>query len=585
MANIGDSINDKLFNSLQIKIYTGATGSEPIPTSPSSDPGIISFNQKDQWIGINGVWYKTASSEAFDDLETIVSTLTGTADVTGSVAQQIYDKIGNLSGIADVSGTNVTDYTTSLYNKLHGEITGAEATAKSYTDNKISNLSGAASGTDGEFVTVTVNTAGGEVSGVSVNTTGIAKQSDLNNLQTAVTNMQKTGTGGATAASGTAEHVKVTVTLGANGPEVTVNETGIASTSDLATLNNAVVKSVNGVSGATGTGAVTIDGAIIDVGGTGSHSGTKIDVAIEDIYTQITDTSNSGKLKLYKSDGGTGATGVDDNTVHADGSTYILQQGGTTFDPTKIVAKFNIEKDSFVKNGEVVRGSYANNTFTPSETGEYYIHLTIGTSDPDNTEQELYIPAGSLVDVYTANSQTGAVQLSIDANRNITAAFNIDEASQTGSVTTGAAAPVENVTIESYVKVSDSVTVTTEDGSVTAVSVGTKSVDAAGAAKKAYATALGTTGDTATENTIYGAKAAAAAAQSAAEAAAAQAAKHTTVTGIALDYITITGTGTTGGTQYTIQTTGIDDAISTAASNAETNAKNYADTIISWTVY
>lgn len=494
MAKIGDSINDKLFNSLQIKIYTGATGSDPIPTSPSSDPGIISFNQKDQWIGINGVWYKTASSEAFDELETIVTKLNGDTGVTGSVAQQILAKVGNLTGITGVTGDNVTDYTTSLYNKLHDEITGAESDANSYTDTKISGLSGSASGTDaGEFVTVTVNTAGGEVTGVSVNTNDIAKATDLTNLQTAVTNMQKTATA-------TGEHVTVTVGVGASGPTVTVNETGIASASELAALDNTAVKSVNGKTG----NSVTLTGADIDVGGTGSHSGAKIDTAIEDIYTQISDTTESGKLKLYKNTA-TGVTGVDDNTVHADGSEYILQQGGTAYDASKVVAKFNIEKDSFVKTGEVVRGSYADNTFTPSETGEYYIHLAIGTSDVDNPEKDLYIPAESLVDSYTANNTGKNVTIEINSTNNtISAQTNIGSA--TGTSELNAAATGSNVSSGDIVAAAGIITVTTSEGKVTSVTGTTVSADAAGAAAAAKSEVIGATSDATTADTIHGAK-------------------------------------------------------------------------------
>lgn len=496
MANIGDSINDKLFNSLQIKIYTGATGSDPIPQTPSSDPGIISFNQKDQWIGINGVWYKTASSEAFDEIKDIVEKLDGNTGVTGSVAQQIYEKIGDLTGIDGVTGANVTDYTTSLYNKLHDEITGAEADANSYTDNKISGLTGSASGTDAsEFVTVTVNTAGGEVTGVSVNTKDIAKATDLTNLQTAVTNMQKTATA-------TGEHVTVTVGVGASGPTVTVNETGIASASELAALDQAAVKSVNDKTG----NSITLTGTDIQVGGTGGHSGTKIDAAIEDIYTQISDTTESGKLKLYKNTG-TGVTGVDDNTVHADGSEYILQQGGTAYDASKVVAKFNIEKDSFVKTGEVVRGSYENNTFTPSATGAYYIHLTIGTSDEN--EKDLYIPAESLVDAYTADNTGKNVTIDINtANNTISAQTNIGNASKTSSLT--AAQTGTNVSSGDVVATAGTITVETSEGNVTSVSSTTVSADAAGAAAAAKTEAktelIGQTSDATTADTIYGAK-------------------------------------------------------------------------------
>lgn len=555
MANIGDSINDELFNSLQIKIYTGATGSDPIPQTPSSDPGIISFNQKDQWIGINGVWYKTASSEAFNEIKDIVEKLDGNTGVTGSVAQQILAKVGDLAGITGVTGANVTEYTTNLYNKLHDEITGAEATANSYTDTKISGLTGSASGTDANsFVTVTVNTAGGEVTGVSVNTNDIAKGTDLNKLQTAVTNMQKTGTG-------TGEHVTVTVAVGASGPTVTVNETGIASATGLAAVKATADSAVQSVNTKTGT-AITLNGADINVGptgDTGAYGQSSIQVAIQDLA---------------------------DKYAH-------------------------IDKDSFVHSGSLVYGPADNIegkhnsrpagvTGTKSETvKDPYIELVI-KEHQSNEAQEIveayvYIKATSLVDIYggatgTVTGVTGdsSTQITVSGT-SISAAVSIKNATETGTVTgsvpqTGTAASEED-----FIMVANEVSVKTEAGTVTEAGLGTGvAVDKAGAAKKALEKAIGTSSDATGASTIYGANKAATAAQTAADNAAAEAAKHTTVTGSTgtasnKDYIVVTDTraNNTDAHSYTVKTT---EALDTAISTAEQNAKNYADTIISWEV-
>lgn len=108
-------------------------------------------------------------------------------------------------------------------------------------------------------------------------------------------------------------------------------------------------------------------------------------------------------------------------TVAADGSVYRLKQGEQT------VATFNIEKDSFVKTGAVVRGTLSGSTFTPGDEqnpGTYYIKLEIRTQDDNGTgtgtvEHTLYIPAESLVDAYTANN-SGTVQSSEDGTNNVT---------------------------------------------------------------------------------------------------------------------------------------------------------------------
>lgn len=105
-------------------------------------------------------------------------------------------------------------------------------------------------------------------------------------------------------------------------------------------------------------------------------------------------------------------------TVAADGSVYRLKQGNKT------VATFNIEKDSFVKTGAVVRGTLSGSTFTPGTEqapGEYYIKLEIRTQDDAGTgtvEHTLYIPAESLVDAYTANNN-GTVQPSEAGSNNV----------------------------------------------------------------------------------------------------------------------------------------------------------------------
>lgn len=147
-------------------------------------------------------------------------------------------------------------------------------------------------------------------------------------------------------------------------------------------------------------------------------------------------------------------------TVSADGSVYRLKQGDTT------VATFNIEKDSFVKTGSVVRGTVSGSTFTPGteeNPGTYYIKLEIRTHDDAGTgtvEHTLYIPAESLVDAYTANN-SGTVQTSEAGSNNVT--IHVDSASNTISAVIKAGGVGTNELADSAVttaKIADSAVTT-----------------------------------------------------------------------------------------------------------------------------
>lgn len=121
---------------------------------------------------------------------------------------------------------------------------------------------------------------------------------------------------------------------------------------------------------------------------------------LEHINATIAKNLDATTLKLVKVNGEKEEAAT---TVSADGSTYKLKQG------SKDVASFNIEKDSFVKSGSVVRGTKdEHGNVAENENGEYYIKLEIKTHDDTGAaEHTLYIPAESLVDAYTANNGVG----------------------------------------------------------------------------------------------------------------------------------------------------------------------------------
>ena len=134
--------------------------------------------------------------------------------------------------------------------------------------------------------------------------------------------------------------------------------------------------------------------AYTNVGGSSIVENTTVQKAVEDIIKSIDDLASDSALVLVDHEGNP----VGDMTVKPDGTTYQLKQG------TDVVAKFNIEKDSFVKTGEVVYGTYASGSFTPAsgETkGDAYLHLVIGNADQNETD--VYIAAKDMIKQFTAD--------------------------------------------------------------------------------------------------------------------------------------------------------------------------------------
>ena len=156
-----------------------------------------------------------------------------------------------------------------------------------------------------------------------------------------------------------------------------------------------------------------------------AYSGTGRTTVAEElthINSTIAENLTATTLKLVTTREG---KEVDAESVIADGTEYQLKQG------TEVVAKFNIEKDSFVKSGSVVwRGTGADGNIIEAQNRPsdgirqdlgYFIKLEIRTSDDTGkgeAEKTLYIPAESLVDAYKANNAGNNVTITIDQNNN-----------------------------------------------------------------------------------------------------------------------------------------------------------------------
>lgn len=494
------NIGSENFASLQIKIFTQAQ-----TTNPSSDYGVISFDHATERIGINGKWYGT-SKEEYTTLKNLVDKLDGNASTEGSIKKQIADAISNLvnTKIGSLTGTNipgsnttVTDFLTSLQDQLT-TLNGGTGTTGS-VDQKI----GAAVAKINTDNAAAHTAALSAVQGVTIN--NVPLNQDANHIATG--------------------------TITANDIQV-------------------------------GTGT-SVDGSIKK--------------KLEELQSSISAGGENAVLKLFKDE-----TVVSDKTVHADNSVYELQQGGTTYDATKVVAKFQIEKDSFVKEGKLVYGPSTglnggtsqdeNESDTPVEGKTTpYLKLVIKTTD-NTVENYIYIKADRLVDIYTGS--TGAagtgVDITVGADHEIGATLRIASGT-TGANVTGTATSAAGVTRTSITQVANTVSVTTTNGTVTNANVGAGvSVDVAGAANAAYNDAtsyvdnLAGSGSTSVTGT--------------------QTATASTSYSDAVQVLNGVDVASSGGKVTGVTGTGIYVDKAGAAAKAYSSAVNYTNQVISWEI-
>ena len=295
-----------------------------------------------------------------------------------------------------------------------------------------------------------------------------ASTGDLANLAQALTALKEAGlmteTGGVYTKSTPITAAETGISLGTGVTSGTIKQFLIAlqtEINDLSTLKadkTEVVKTVNNVNITSGTNNVALDAAHVNVDDTATTKET-VKAAIERLGTAIGATGADNTLHLYSGETGT----TDATTVSADGSIYRLVQG------TNEVARFNIEKDSFVKEGTLVYGPADNgqggpglasgttvdsNEVASPATGKTTPYLKLVIKSDTNGEYYVYIKASDLVDVYTVpSSQSGPVTLSIN-NHTISAAFDIASHQETSSVS-GTAAAVSGVSKTSYVQVAN----------------------------------------------------------------------------------------------------------------------------------
>ena len=221
-----------------------------------------------------------------------------------------------------------------------------------------------------------------------------------------------------------------------------------------------------------------------------TKAGSRLNVATTGIYYTNGKTNGSFTADdelVTKKDLSSGATSKtvylqDESSGQSTyAKVYKIYQGLDPSDMTKnnLVGAINIPKDLVVKSGVVGVVTTDDVPYEGAKVGDHYIDLEI-----QNQTDHLYIPANALVDVYTAKKNATQVQLSIDANNEISA----------------------------YIVAGSIGTTELEDGSVTAAKLSNDAkalFDVSGAA----AAVLGTASDTASDKTVYGAFAAAEAAK------------------------------------------------------------------------
>jgi hypothetical protein len=304
-------------------------------------------------------------------------------------------------------------------------------------------------------------------------------------------------------------------------------------------------------------GVVTIKAGITEADGVVDNNSDS-DITLAKVAT----TGNAEDVAYDNTDSGLKATdvqaaidevaaasagGVDSKTIHfvddtSNQSTYAkvykIYQGSDSSDMTNntLIGTINTPKDKVVEDGSVVVVTYdstegkllegstdvtsyikGTGTATSSDAGKYIKLVLQNVTDP------LYIAAQDLVDIYTAEANASQIQIAISGSNEISAtivAGSVGTTELAADAVTGAkiaddAVGAEHINItahtESQTASTDglAISVTTTDGQVSAVtgSIAANTYDTYGAASTAKSEVIGTASDTASDDTINGAKA------------------------------------------------------------------------------
>ena len=144
----------------------------------------------------------------------------------------------------------------------------------------------------------------------------------------------------------------------------------------------------------------------------GSTAVTNVDDALDALAAQSSGGVASKTVYITETAGGTSDTYS---------KRYGIYQGATGSSSSPVVgeklADIDIPKDMVVESGSVGTVTTADVPYTGAQVGDKYIDLVIANATSDH----IYIPANSLVDVYTAQQSATQIQLAIDSNNVISA--------------------------------------------------------------------------------------------------------------------------------------------------------------------
>ena len=322
-----------------------------------------------------------------------------------------------------------------------------------------------------------------------------------------------------------------------------------------------------------------------------------------DLKTNAKDTVVAAINEVFDAVG-TGGTAsvvtIEEDTTSADyAKVYQIKQGG------EVKGTINIPKDMVVESGSVV----VNPEGQPAGT---YIKLVLANAE----KSEIFVNVGTLVDIYTAKAEAAQVQLAIDAKtREISAtlvAGGVGTTELADSAITTVKIKDANVTkaklandVQASLGKADSAVQTvatgTKNGSIavdgtdvdvkglgTAAFASSDSFDDKGAAEQVKTDIVGIDGDAANKETLYGVKAYA-------DSLAANYDAAGTAKGL-VDALDVTDTAVANNYVSAVEQTdgkikvtraALPDYSNTydakgAAATAETNAKAYVDTALTW---
>lgn len=294
----------------------------------------------------------------------------------------------------------------------------------------------------------------------------------------------------------------------------TSSDVGIASQSGKAITITGSIKEENGI---IADGSAT-DITLADVASTG---------AAEDVSTAAIDDGEATPTQLYAAgtvqgileaiardlnDLGTeSAVTVEKQATAESGyiSTYVVKQNGI-----QVGEKINIPKDYLVKSASVQSVTVADQPYSGAEVGDKYIDFVINTRDGSGTDEHLYLPLDDLMAAISGGT-TSEATVSIDAHNVITVSIVKIAASKIAYSNTTSGSAVEETVQAALARI---------DGDAST----------AGSINKAKADVIGTASDTASADTVNGAKAYA-------DAAVADLDGSATIASVSGDVITIKG--------------------------------------------